>query len=96
MTLAEWSALRVAFTSLAWLVAMPVVVVLGILGAFWLRGRRFQRATRGQLGTQRLDVLWEYGPRQKALFLLFWLGPPLMLFIAWWVAPSSDPPPRLP
>ena len=94
MTVASWSALRVALTSLAWLVGVPLVSILTIVGVFWLRGREFARATRGQLGTQRLEVLLEYGTVQRVLFLLVWLGPPLALLIAWWVAPSYDAPPR--
>ena len=85
MGLNEWSVSRLAVTSLAWLIGVPVVSALSFLAYFWLRGRAFHHSTQGELGTHRLTVLVEYGMLGKAIFLILWLGPPIIILIVWLV-----------
>jgi hypothetical protein len=84
MPVAEWSVLRIATTCLAWLVGIPVLGIL-ILVVRSRIGALFEGSTQGEQRAFELTVMFEYGPFQKLLFFLLWLGPPLMLLLAWLV-----------
>ena len=88
MALAEWSVLRIAATCLAWLVGIPVLGILVLVARSGI-GALFERSTQGESPAYELTVMFEYGPFQKVLFFLLWLGPPVVLLVVWLVLRSG-------